>query len=158
MSERRNKPHCKFCKKSSHNLFRGVCKDCDTSAAGTWFLSYLSSLGFINNDDTIQNGYVYGTTNKNFLGIPDGTEIFCQVDEKEKDIFHLKYDPKAKLVKHDNYKNYDSDQDDEYDDDDKEYQYEEYEDDKQELLLSERNDVSTIVFKVNIGIDIIDRT
>jgi hypothetical protein len=128
MSEKGNKPSCKFCNKSTRDLYKGACRDCDTSGAGTWFLSYLASLGFIKNDDTIQNGYVDGTTDKNFLGLPNGTEIHCEVDEQEKDIFHLKHNPNSGQNK--------------YDDDDGE-------------LFWEKDNVPTIIFKVNIGIDII---
>jgi hypothetical protein len=86
---------CARCKKSFDKVQRaldGFCRQCDTSSAGTWALSYLTELGFISNDDTVENGYVIGTTHDNFLGVPNGKEIYCVVDKYDRTLFHASID------------------------------------------------------------------
>lgn len=85
---------CKGCKRGIDNGRErgGYCEKCDTSPAGTWALSWLSELGYIDNDDTIQNGCAYGSSDNNFLGLPNGTEIYCRVDELDKNLFHVTHE------------------------------------------------------------------
>lgn len=67
------------------------CVKCDTSAAGTWALSYLAQLGYIKNSDTIENGYAYGESGNKFLGLKNKTQIYVGVDKDDMTLFHLTY-------------------------------------------------------------------
>lgn len=87
-----NRIACKKCFKNVRAIsFYGKCQKCDTTSAGTWCLSYLASLGYINNDDDIRMGYVHGTSGRKFMGLPNKTEIFCEVDEEDREVYHLKH-------------------------------------------------------------------
>ncbi len=52
-----------------HNMIGSYCDICDTAPAGTWFLSYLCELGFINADDGVYYGHVTGKIKEKFLGL-----------------------------------------------------------------------------------------
>lgn len=122
---------CNHCNKSFTKVSRGYagkCRECDTSSAGTWMLSYLSELDYIIGEDDIMNGYVYGTTNNNFLGLANGTLIHCCVDEYDRTLFHAKcdiFDPKKK-------------------------------DDEEEDIFGKNPTFTKIDFKINLGIEIVN--
>lgn len=48
--------------------------------SGTWFLSYLCSVGIIDNDDTVQDNCVIGTLVKDFCGIPAGHHVYIVME------------------------------------------------------------------------------
>lgn len=88
---------CDFCKTTSVHLppyhekeDPVICRQCDTTNAGTWFLSYISDIGYINNDDVFQ-GCVTGTTRKNFLGLPNNTQVYIRIDIQDRELFHVIY-------------------------------------------------------------------
>lgn len=99
--KRNNDDVCKKCNESFNKVGHGMhgrCRKCDTSAAGTWMLSYLSELGLIENDDTIENGYTYGYTRNGFLELPNKTQIFCEIDKDDKSLFHVIYEDKNNKI------------------------------------------------------------
>lgn len=126
--------NCERCNKSFNKVPRGLgnlCRECDTSSAGTWMLSYLSELDYIVAYDDVRNGSVYGTIDNNFLDLANGTEIYCSVDEYDRTLFHAKcdiIDPKKK----------DDSESEEWDD-----------------VFWEKPDITKIDFRVNLGIQII---
>lgn len=80
---------CKRCNKVKHlQPNNGICRDCDTSHMGTWYLSCISELGHIELSDTIIGGCADGVTGNDFLGVPNKTPIFCCVDKVDKNLFH----------------------------------------------------------------------
>jgi len=92
MSNKRvQKKPCRVCGTTETSRV-GMCRECDTGPAGTWALSYLSELGFILIDDTIENGWAIGSSANNFLGLTDGTQICVTVDDIDRTLFHAKCD------------------------------------------------------------------
>jgi hypothetical protein len=88
---------CTVCRTSRHesDFYWGgqVCRKCDPRNAGTWFLSYLAELGYIRNNDFIDNGWIDGTTQRDFLGLPAKTMVHIRIDDCDKTLFHLYYLP-----------------------------------------------------------------
>lgn len=68
-----------------------ICHQCDPSDAGTWFLSYLAELGYIDNVDDVYGGTATGDTKQGFLGLPDGISIYVRIDLRDKALFHVYY-------------------------------------------------------------------
>lgn len=77
--------------KQPHN---DLCRMCDTSYTGTWLLSYISEMRYIILDDDVVNGYAYGETSNDFLGLSNGAPIFVEVDGVDKHLFHASCDEK----------------------------------------------------------------
>jgi len=90
MSNRKSNANvCSECgMKDLQTTRKGVCRKCDTSHMGTWYLSCISELDYIIVDDDVLDGYAYGSTGNDFLGLPDGTPIYCHVDKQDKNLFH----------------------------------------------------------------------
>lgn len=78
--------------KKNLQTHKKVCRKCDTSYMGTWYLSCISELDYIEIADDIRDGYTFGRTGNDFLGLPNKTPIYCYVDEHDKNLFHVSYD------------------------------------------------------------------
>lgn len=90
-STKKGSPKCSRCKTKEKQSHKDVCRRCDTSYTGTWILSYISEM-YIDIDDDVRDGYCYGNTTNDFLGLPNGTLIFCEVDKVDKHLFHASCD------------------------------------------------------------------
>ena len=58
--------------------------------AGTWFFYYLRALGYLELGDVF-NGWISGTTDKEFLGLKNGTLVHIDIDKEDGQLFHVKY-------------------------------------------------------------------
>jgi hypothetical protein len=85
---------CKDCGSALTKIGKRVndCESCESVIrTGTWVISWLVEMGYIDNDDTVQNGYTIGKSNNNFLGLPNKTYLQCKVDKLDKNLFHVIY-------------------------------------------------------------------
>jgi len=60
-----------------------------TTDAGIWFLSYLCELGYIEQEDDVYSGCVFGSSRKDFMGLKNGTQVYIVVDQKDHSLFHV---------------------------------------------------------------------
>ena len=60
----------------------------DAGEAGTWFLSYLSEIGYIDTDD-VYDGCVFGTVSKQFVGLELGSYVYIRVDGSNPALYHV---------------------------------------------------------------------
>ena len=128
---------CAGCKKSFDKVQRalgGFCRQCDTSSAGTWALSYLAELDYIVQDDTVENGIIIGSTSNDFLGLPNDKDIYCVVDKYDRTLFHASIDLEIPN------ETGSADEDEEWED-----------------VFWEKPNITKIDFRMNLGIEIVKK-
>lgn len=155
---------CDICEISFSKVSRGhngCCVKCDTTPCGTWALNYLAEQDLIESYDTIEDGYMVGRAMNGFLGLKEGTEIMCQVDKYNRNLFHCTYNPNTKEKSQEKlqetYQTYDEDvEDDESTDIEHESSNDEDDSDDEEAFY-EREDAPKIDFRVYMDIQVVSR-